>query len=693
MPVMGRVLQAAPESQEDPYLSKWRNRREDALQHRRQFETIWDLCQLFLAGKQWVGLPERNSRTIVDEPNPQRRERYTVNTIHTHHSTMLGKLYVEDLRPELLMIREDLEAEEVSEHARAVSRYLWEAELDADKRLYTALHKTLTFGTSAIRCLFDNTQGKEIAEMPLGPDGRPITDPEQARAYVAEAAAAGQQAELAPFREGRVTWEALGPRSLLPPPGVEDPDYFPWLIVDRVMPVEMARLSFPDQADKIQEMDLRATETTSMTASDEIGRPMGTGSLKEHCIISTGYQMPTREYRRGHVCIWTQNEKLAEKDALPYELKGRPHHGVFFLRYRLVDGRFWATGVVEPMISPQRQKNRARSQNIEMKDRNLGRVYAKKGTITAKNLPEGKIMELIEVPLHADYPQETNGVPPGPWIQNEADICDADMAVAAGLRGEASVAEPPTGVSAYAALAMMAEQDDRRVGPILKDVRQQVADALMVGLWLARKFWQEGKHLSVAGQNDKLQVTIYSRAKLPEEFYYSPSKHAPLPTNPAAQAQKIFDVFHASAGAGSPLPPEWLLESLEQGRPMPIPRREEQVQERKAEVEHWLMQQGQMIQPDFFDDPYIHLQVHQNELVEASSAPGNEKYTELLLMHMQMHQQIASANKRPTTTGGEVPQLQGGHGVEAQTGQHANMQGMAQSTSGYTPSQSPTGEA
>ena len=368
-------------------------------------------------------------------------------------------------------------------------------------------------------------------------------------------------------------------------------------------------------------------------------------------------------------------------------LKGRPHHGVVFFRYHMVPGRFWGKGIVEDLVGPQRQRNRARSQMIEMKDRNLGRVYARKGTITPNNKPVGKIMELIEIPMHSDFPQEVQGVPLGPWIENEAHMNDRDMDQISGI-GDVTQGAPPTSVQAYSAMALLAEQDERRIGPVLKDIRQNVGDLVLLTLNLIRLYWPEGKRLAVSGPDGSMEEFIYSRAALPDEFYIDVSKNAPLPTSPAAEAQKIFDIFNAAISAGQPLPPEWLKDSLDAGRPLPFPKREAQVQARKAEMEHYFLHAGQMIIPDPFDDDQIHLQIHQAERFNVQFVPGNEQYTQMLMEHEQLHIQNMQKKQPLTGMGGaasNVPAMQGGHGIEAQNGAVTNQQGMAQQASGQAP--------
>lgn len=662
-------------------LQVWGDRRSTAKSDRKRYEPTWQMCKSFLAGRQWVGIHPRTGRVIMDKEFVN-RERHTINVIGQYVQTVMGKLFVEDLRPDIVFSREDLESESVATHTQQISKYLWDSELDADKRIEGMLRKQLTYGTGALRCYYDPSQGDELGEFPVGPDGKPITDIEEAVAFVAQAQETGQQFALKKVREGRVCWEDLSPFNTLIPPGVEQDDHFPWLIIDRAMSVGAAQLRFPEVAAQIRSHDIESVDSIDgrdMAEEATSGTAGGVKGLKEHLIVSTGYEMPTPQYPNGRVVIWNDHHKLLLeiREHLPYKLRGQPHHGVLFFHYHQVPGRFWGVGVVEPLIGPQRQKNRSRSQYIEMNDRNLGRVYARKGTITAANKPVGKIMELIEIPMHADFPQETSGVSPGAWIENVGRMMDEDMDRISGLR-EVSLGQAPAGVSAYSAMALLAEQDERRVGPVLKALRRGIGDAVMLSLEMVREYWQSGRHLAVAGPEGQVEIFNYQRAQLPHEFYIDISKNAPLPTSPAVEAQKIFDLFHAATAAGQPLPVDWLKDSLDAGKALPIPKREGEVQMGKAEQENLMMMQGMLIQPAYYDDDFVHIEMHRQVQAELAGIPGTEQIAMLVEQHIQMHAQNAAMKKPTQANGNQVPQQQGPRGVEGQTGMHPNMQGAAQ---------------
>lgn len=673
----------------EPYrsiLQEWQDRRENALHDRRKHEPAWHIARSFLAGRQWVGWNPR-TRRVVTEANPANRERHTVNLITSYHQTVLGKLYVEDLRPDLLFSREDIESQGVTEHTQLIAKYAWDVEVEGDRRMFRVLHNMLTYGTGAARCLFDPTQGPVIAEVPIV-DGEPVMDPSIARDFVAQAQLEGRTVQIEPVREGRIVWEPLDPFSLLVPPGVEDEHDFPYLMIERAMWTKAVQSRYPTAPEdlKAQELEVLETRPRELPAHDNAS-PESTSKLRDHVLVTTGYEMPTAEYPEGRTITWTGSTILEMRERLPYKLRGKAHHGIVFFHYHRVNGRFWSQGVIEPLIGPQRQINRAASQRIELKDRNLGRVYADKGTFTPMNTPRGKVMEVIEIPMHARVPTEVAGGGIGPWIQAEQEIHIADMDRVAGLH-DVTMGKSPSGVTAYAAMALLAEQDERRVGPVLKEIRYSLGDLMLLTLDLVKVYWPEGKHGAVAGPDGRVETFMYRSSLLPSEFYFDVSKGTPLPQSPAMESQKIFDLFNAAIAAGTPLPPEWLKDSLDQGRPLPFPKREEQVQQKNAEYENYLIEKGVPVMPNYYDDDYVHIMAHRHAQVARAGTPGMEQLAQALEMHIVMHMEQIKL-KNPGTTGANtnLPQLQGGHGVEGQSGA-VNLQGLAQNLNAPPPSSS-----
>ena len=82
-----------------------------------------------------------------------------------------------------------------------------------------------------------------------------------------------------------------------------------------------------------------------------------------------------------------------------------------------------------------------------------------------------------------------------------------------------------------------------------------------------------------------------------------------------------------------------------------------------------------MVQPAYYDDDYMHIQTHRDFQISLPPDQKSQQIAMFVEQHIQMHAQNA-AMKKPTQQD-QVPQMQGGHGIEAQNGP-TNQQGMAQ---------------
>lgn len=663
-------------------LPEWRERYRQGLSDRKRFEPAWELCQAFIANRQWVGW-HKNEQRIVEIPNPDDRERVTVNVLTQYLWTFVGKVTQDDLLPDITWRSQDVENRALARQARAATKYGWDEEWRADKRLLDIVRKTATFGTAAIRVVPEKDYGRPMGKRLLRPDtGEPVDDPEEANALLEQMLAEGRQGEFQTIYDGRLRWEALSPQNIIVPPGIECEDDFPWIIVERPVLIKTLEALYPGAKGKLKEEAIRPTGALAMTASDTPDSGANTGRLRGHGNLKTGYELPCPEYPKGRVVVWCQGVKLAEKDELPFTVNRRGHPGIVFFHYHKVEGRFWALGMIEPGVGPQRQRNRARSQWIEMKDRaGLGRVYAWESAITEVTTPKGGVFELVEVQDGFDIRSaihETQGTPPGEWLQAEVQQNDADLDQVMGVR-EVSMGQAPAGVSAYSAFALLAEQDDRRVGPVLKGIRIGVAELVKVSVNGMRRYWLPQKMVTLRGEDPDglLDAFLFNANELPEDVFVEVNTSAPLPQSQAAEVQKIFDIFDRSISSGQPLPLDWLYESLAQGKSLPLPKQHMQVQSEKADMENILLLHGYPVQPSPVDIDELHVQRHDAAVSALSLVPGMQDALMAISAHRDAHMMQAAAKAAqtvPTNNGQQAAPPQGTPGQNAGFGQMASAQ-------------------
>src|SRR5688572_17621254 len=103
-------------------LGLWKERYDQAARDRSRFEPAWALCQSFLANKQWTEY-DLDNRRVIEEKNPDDRERHTVNVLTSYVWQVAGEIMADDYRPDLLFRRDDPESQGFARQAQRASIY------------------------------------------------------------------------------------------------------------------------------------------------------------------------------------------------------------------------------------------------------------------------------------------------------------------------------------------------------------------------------------------------------------------------------------------------------------------------------------------------------------------------------------------------------------------------------------------
>lgn len=624
--------------------SMWRARIQAGLRDRRRYEPQWHLNQAFAAGKQWLAWAPRERRLILP-PMPDGRERYTADVLTQYLETVSGKIMADDFRPNLLFRRDDLESEEFAEQANKALSYGWDHEWEGDLVLAQLVTDLLTYGTCAIRCRFDTTIGPVLAENVPHQGGKPILDPQQAVIAVAQAAAQGRTLQFKDIR-GRIVWEPLTPFQLIVPPGIPHEGDFPWEIVVRPRTLDSLKQEYGAKADKIQEETLSAVDLIGVrdapVADTDLAMASAGGKLEGHALVYTCYQTPTTDLPQGQTVVMAGRDHVLEvRSDMPYQSpEGDPRSGLSYFHYWRVASRFWAKALIEPGVGPQRQLNKRSSQIGEIIDRGLPWVSAEEGSL--KQPPQGKPMAIVYSKPGSSKPVQMQGIGPGVWMQqNKQDILD-DLERALGLRA-VSMGENPQGVSAYAALALLGENDKVKLDPIIGRFKASVRRTVENTLWDIRRYWPPDKQIALAGNDGLLEAVTFNASKLPDFFQVEIAKGASKPRSQGAQIQMIADIFTQAFTTGQTLPMDWFYDSMQAGKPLPLPDEPQAIHRKKAQVENDEMMAGQQIGVAYYDPPAVHIPVHREQQVQAELT-GRVQQAQLIEQHIREHQQVAALN-------------------------------------------------
>lgn len=631
---------------------EWVKRKDSAEKDRQQYLTQIKVNRKFAANKQHLNVNKNDGRVFdVDRRNGVKL--VTADILTQYLQTAVGKMAANDYRPNFLVASDNEQGDYITKQLNLSFGWGWENEWNADRKILQLWRLLVIDGTAAIRCRYDRRFGDVIGEFPYK-NGKVLYGKE-GRDYVADETKNGRRVELRKIKEGRVNWELLTVENLLPPPGYDDPNEFPWEIVVRPIPVEDLKKRFPKEAEHIVEEDIES--------SGALTSGLGLGEAKEEklegrALVYTGYQRSTSEHPKGMTVIFTSKRLLEARDHLPYADHPRgPSTGLHYFRWQILPGRFMGKAFIENGIGPQKVRNKRLTQIDTIIDRNLPRVFMEENSLARPKT--GEPNEIIEVRPGAPLPKVEQGTPPGAWMLQDVKLQEDNAERAMGMhsvtRGQA-----PSGVSAYSAMALLTENDALKFDAIAQEFRMEITE-LSWDTIEAMKNWPPGKQLLIAGPEERLQAVLWETNWIPVQYVARPPRGGSLPRSQAAELQKINDIFGVIRG--TPMyakDPEkwvnWYIESLNAGKPQDLPPSLGDQQAHKAELENIAMISTlETIPVAEYDDDSKHVELHRAFQVplRALADQGDEKaarQVEVLEIHIREHLATAereAANIKP----------------------------------------------
>jgi len=112
-------------------------------------------------------------------------------------------------------------------------------------------------------------------------------------------------------------------------------------------------------------------------------------------------------------------------------------------------------------------------------------------------------MAIVSLKPGSPKPMQMQGIGPGPWMTEDVNSIYQDLEKALGMR-EISLGSHPQGVSAYAALALIGENDQTKMDPIVQGFKLAVRKLVENTLWDVRRYWPADKQITLAGNNGLL---------------------------------------------------------------------------------------------------------------------------------------------------------------------------------------------
>jgi hypothetical protein len=662
----------------DEIRNVWRSRITQAREDQTSYHGIWATALAFSYGQQWLvwSASQKKLRHISDvgDPKYQGRELFTADRITEQRQAALGELTVDDDRPELMSAQEGDDANRAAAGLNQIAAFAWDQEWKAPAALMQMRRLCLDLGVAAIRCRWDGEAGppKNPAEYaPLGSDGTPLDPQAQLDLVQNGALSDGSLPQFKKLNEGRTVLDVYSQFQIFSPPGIVHEDNFPWEIVGGVVLVDEIKEVYGVSVSE----DTGIVSSTGLLAGAEEQAGQGAvGRLRDHAWLYSCFQRPSRKYPAGRTATIAGTEFIVcdAQDELPYKLGDEYDSGIRYFHWWRASHRFRSRGIVQGMEDPQRVLNRRKTQNVEIFDRGMPKMIARKGDYPGDLT--GAPLEVMELDRNAQAPQITPGIQPSPVMYQDIASLDEDLSHASTI-SPLRLGENPNNVDTYSQLAMLNDLEQGKRGSILTEHRRGIGDLEMLAMSDVEKYWPDEKQGLVLGPEQIVEQVTLKKSEIPSVYRVKPASGSPLPRSQGAQVKLIDAVgtFAVQAGVTAQDPQawvDWYKRSLEAGEAQKLPSAGTTSQEQIVALENMEMRQGQWVEPTYYDPIDIHVHGHREEENRARMN-GDDQAAAMIEQHIQAHLKWAMANAAnnqgaaapPGPPGAPMPQPGGGSGL------------------------------
>lgn len=636
----------------------WKRRIVQAREARKPLERVWLSNLAFAAGRHWLVWDDvsRQMRHIQDmDPRYRSRTLYTNDRINEYMRAQLGEVSTGDDRPELLTVHSGETAEQTAEELNDAVRYAWDHEWHAQKAITRARSYAMTMGTSAIRMRRDPTKGALAGYAAFGPDGQRIDDPAVLQHLEQHGTLPdGSLPKIKQVPEGQTIMEVFTAFQLLTPPGCTHEDQFPWEIIVRPALLEEVTDTYPAAAGLVEDTDIASAmgTTTGQQLTNQAGTSASRSRLREHVWLYTGYRRPCHQYPDGQEVVIASNQYrlLDVSESLKYEAPdGTKRSGISYFHWWRLDDRFHSRAFIEPMKDPQRMINERETQNVEIIERGMPKVFMKEGAVVHN--PAGLPMEIVELSDTSLEPHFFAGIGPGAWMYEDI-AHHVDNLSHASTLSPLRLGENPANVKTYAQLATLNENELYKRSEMLIDHEVQKATLVENGVHDIKEFWPEEKLIRVAGDEGSIAEKTFRKSTIPPFFQVRQPTGGTQPRSQAAEIAKIDAIWQAAVATGVVTGPngqkwvEWYAKSLDAAQVLDLPGDETDSQVELAHFENTLMLTlGELPEPADHDVQPVHIPIH-HEALDQARAAGDQEATQRIQAHIDMSIQKATTARK-----------------------------------------------
>jgi hypothetical protein len=319
--------------------------------------------------------------------------------------------------------------------------------------------------------------------------------------------------------EGDLELEVIGPLQVAIPTGYLKIEQMPWMAWEEHRSLDWVWDNYPKHAKKVRPDEALHTEfgqywrrLYGLVGAQGLKFFTKTSLDSETVTIRNYWRPPSARMPKGLHVVCTQDVLLL-KEPHPFAAAGlEQRFPLIHFRHTPVSGRFWGASMVEDLIGPQREYNKARTQTILMRDK--------------LSTPQWVAPRQAQIsPLRNDYgvmweydqnvgPPQLQPAPPMPQMHAET-INQAllDMQVVA-AQSEVSQAQVPANVRSGVAIQALQEKDMQAVGPVVKNLESGWTKVGRLLVMLTWKFIDTPRTIRIYGESRQADVGIFKGADI-----------------------------------------------------------------------------------------------------------------------------------------------------------------------------------
>jgi hypothetical protein len=599
---------------------------------RSRFEPDWYLNLAHFLGDQWVWW----NHGRLDKPVgiPEHVQLVTENMIMPVILTRLAKKTKQ--RPVWTTIPNsgddaDISAAELSER---IMEGKWR-DLCMQEKLFDVLMWADICCAGFWKICWDGSAGKKV-EVVIDANGNPMQD-ENGRLLYKSQVPSSMAISTKTISQGEVSLEVRNPFEILPDPLAKDIDSCEWIIEEVVQSEEYVRSHF--------DVELSGDTEVSAGPSDSRFFPawrMGGSTSYKGVKVRELWLKSNTQFSKGRHVVWAKDKVLRDEDN---HYEGLPY--VMFSGVQ-VPGRFWPTSLVDQLREPQIELNKAKTQirqNAQrignpalLKDRNAQVFYS--GVPGEEVLYDGTMANAA--PSYLQPPEMPR------YVSEDVDRILNTIREISGQH-EVSNATVPTGVTAAAAINLLLEQDDTRLGVTITEMETSLGYSGQMVLKLIAEYYQEERMVTLVGEDSAYDFISFRGASLKGNTQVEVQAGSQFPSSKAAQQAAIANTLtlfvQNQQYAQQPLDPRVLRRVLRDYQVGGLEAFFSDIAKDESQVnrENRLLYNGQPLPINDYDDDPTHIAGHEDEMKSSRFFRSPRQVQAVWQAHVSLHKERESA--------------------------------------------------